>query len=164
MENFVTRHMNGHLYRLGVGLILFNEIGHVLIGQRTHATPNSDIWQLPQGGQDPGERPRDAIRREVWEEINLTVRDEDFLDISLPETSYLLPETYRTRGFDGQIHTWFAALSPSREIPDFTRARDQEFRAMQWASTGWILDHTDAFRREPYKQVLPLAFQAFQMR
>ena len=53
-------------YRPCVGLMLRNAEGEVFVGQRRDR--NTDAWQMPQGGVDNGEDPRDAALRELWEE------------------------------------------------------------------------------------------------
>ena len=50
-------------YRPCVGVMLANPAGLVFVGQRK----DSEIaaWQMPQGGIDPGESPREAALREL---------------------------------------------------------------------------------------------------
>ena len=55
------------LYRPCVGIVLFNKLGHVLVGQRLDTYSNA--WQLPQGGIEKGEKPEAAAMRELEEEI-----------------------------------------------------------------------------------------------
>src|SRR3546814_8037849 len=57
-------------YRPCVGLMLFNAAGKVFVGTRVD-TPG-DHWQMPQGGIDPGETPRQAAMRELAEEVGTT--------------------------------------------------------------------------------------------
>src|SRR5665811_972323 len=54
-------------YRPGVGIILLNERGNIFIGSR--ADVPGEAWQLPQGGIDERESPREAAMRELKEEI-----------------------------------------------------------------------------------------------
>ena len=60
-------------YRPNVGIALFNASGEVLIGRRFRDDGPEIIlpgleWQMPQGGIDANEDPRDAVMRELWEE------------------------------------------------------------------------------------------------
>src|SRR5512138_735989 len=75
--NAATRHpsmmTNEKPYRPNVGIALFNASGAVLIGRRFRDDGPEIIlpgleWQMPQGGVDAGENPRDAVMRELWEE------------------------------------------------------------------------------------------------
>ena len=55
------------------GIALFNAAGQVLIGRRFRDDGPEIIlpgleWQMPQGGIDADEDPRDAVMRELWEE------------------------------------------------------------------------------------------------
>lgn len=55
-------------YRPCVGVVLMNDAGKVFVGERID-TPGA--WQMPQGGIDAGEAPREAALRELWEETGL---------------------------------------------------------------------------------------------
>src|SRR3954469_16192773 len=52
-------------YRRGVGIVLVNGDGRVFVAERID-TPGA--WQMPQGGIDKGETPREAALRELLEE------------------------------------------------------------------------------------------------
>ena len=53
-------------YRPCVGLMLLGRDGRIFAGQRIDNP--MDAWQMPQGGIDDGESPRDAALRELEEE------------------------------------------------------------------------------------------------
>ena len=50
-------------YRRNVGVMLINHAGHAFVGQRMDS--EEPAWQMPQGGIDDGETPRDAALREL---------------------------------------------------------------------------------------------------
>lgn len=54
----------------------------VLLTQLSVDTGRPGLWILPGGGVDPGERPEDAVVREVWEESGQNVSVGDLLDVS----------------------------------------------------------------------------------
>src|SRR3954462_8432130 len=63
-------------YRPNVGIALFNSSGRVLIGRRFRDSGPEVIspgfaWQMPQGGIDGEEDPRDAGMRERCEETGV---------------------------------------------------------------------------------------------
>jgi 8-oxo-dGTP pyrophosphatase MutT (NUDIX family) len=54
-------------YRANVGIVLMNDDRQVFIGGRVNARG----WQFPQGGIRRGERPEEALYRELAEEVGL---------------------------------------------------------------------------------------------
>ena len=56
-------------YRPCVGLMLLNPAGRVFAGQRLDNP--EPAWQMPQGGIDAGETPREAALRELGEETGI---------------------------------------------------------------------------------------------
>ena len=54
-------------YRPCVGIMLINRDNLVLVAQRIDQV--AEAWQMPQGGVDEGETPRQAALRELKEEI-----------------------------------------------------------------------------------------------
>ena len=73
------RHDRNKPYRPNVGIALFNASGQVLIGRRFRDDGPEIIlpgleWQMPQGGIDAGEDPREAVMRELWEETGVGQR------------------------------------------------------------------------------------------
>jgi len=53
----------------------------VLLTRMSARTRIAGWWTLPGGGIDHGEDPRDAVRREVFEETGLHVQPEEVLDV-----------------------------------------------------------------------------------
>src|SRR3954449_13104437 len=62
-------------YRTCVGMMLINAEGLVFIGRRTGGgidhVDASHVWQMPQGGVDPGEDTWAAAKRELYEETSI---------------------------------------------------------------------------------------------
>ena len=151
------------LLRPNVGIALFNADGRVLIGHRFRDDGPEIIlpgleWQMPQGGVDPGEDLREAVRRELWEETN--VRDADFLG----ETDWLTYEfppydgpPHRFGQFRGQRQKWFALrfTGVETEIDPLTPRNEQpaEFDAWRWERLDRVADLVVPFRREVYRAV-----------
>ena len=55
--------------------MVLNQVGRAFIGRRIEGPEHIDathVWQLPQGGIDPGEDPWPAALRELREETNIT--------------------------------------------------------------------------------------------
>src|SRR6202035_5988903 len=55
-------------YRPAVGIMLLNSRREVFVARRRDM-PTIPAWQMPQGGIDPGETPRQAALRELEEDI-----------------------------------------------------------------------------------------------
>ena len=61
-------------YRTCVGVMLLNADGLVFIGRRAGGIEHVDeahVWQMPQGGVDPGEDTFAAAKRELYEETGM---------------------------------------------------------------------------------------------
>ncbi len=57
---------------VGVGVVVFNEMGEVLLVQRGRP-PRQGEWSLPGGLIDLGEKLADAAKRELWEECAIEI-------------------------------------------------------------------------------------------
>ena len=102
-------------YRPNVGIALFNASGQVLIGRRFRDDGPEIIlpgleWQMPQGGIDADENPRDAVMRELWEETGVASADylgeTDWHTYEFPP--YAGSPSHRLAKFRGQRQKWFA--------------------------------------------------------
>ena len=68
--------------KTSAGVIIINELygrPHLLLG---HAT-GQKYWDLPKGGIEPGEDPREAAIRETLEETGVVINDNLLLEIGL---------------------------------------------------------------------------------
>ena len=68
-------------YRPAVGIMLLNHDGRVFVGRRIDMPAGLAAWQMPQGGIDPGETPRQAALRELQEEVGLTLHESTVLGV-----------------------------------------------------------------------------------
>lgn len=143
-------------YRPCVGVMLVNRQGRVFVGQRLDR--DEDAWQMPQGGIDAGESPRQAALRELWEEIGVTpdqVRVEaetpDWLRYDLPHD--LVPRVWRGR-FRGQEQKWFLMRYQGGDEGIEIATEHPEFSEWRWALPDELLPHIVPFKREVYARVL----------
>ena len=75
---------NDYLFRLSIKALVQNEYGEVLVVKET----GRGWWDLPGGGMDHEESIKDAIARELKEEVNLN-GDFTYKVISVDEPSFL---------------------------------------------------------------------------
>ena len=155
---------DGKPYRPNVGIALFNASGQVLIGRRFRDDGPEIIlpgleWQMPQGGIDADEDPREAVMRELWEEtgvVNATYLGEtDWLTYEFPPFDG--PSSHRLAKFRGQRQKWFALRFTGRddEIDPLTPRNGQpaEFDQWRWERLDRVADLVVPFRREVYRTV-----------
>ena len=75
---------NENLWHRHVSCWIMNEKGQILLQQRSLTkTKNPGMWSKTGGHVDKGETPNEAIKREVFEEIGLSVKDEDIFNIEI---------------------------------------------------------------------------------
>lgn len=141
-------------YRPCVGVVLINHDGRIFVGRRKD-TPNA--WQMPQGGIDKGETPREAALRELLEETGADKAEylaetEGWLRYDLPAT--LIGKLWGGR-YRGQEQKWiaFRFTGDDGDI-DLDAAKDDEFDAWRWSTPGEALNDIVPFKREVYAAVL----------
>lgn len=116
-------------------------------------TDIKNAWQFPQGGIDKSETPREALFRELKEEIGT-----DKVDIiaEYPEwISYDFPSQVvkKMYPYDGQIQKYFLVrLQEQSEINIDTE--EPEFDAYKFVQVEDLFNYITFFKRPVYKQVL----------
>ena len=155
---------DGKPYRPNVGIALFNASGQVLIGRRFRDDGPEIIlpgleWQMPQGGIDADENPRDAVMRELWEETGIVgashLGETDWLSYEFPR--YDGPP-HRLAKFRGQRQKWFALRFTGQDGDIDLTAHEPEFSDFQWVSLEALPGLIVPFKRQTYKAVIA-AFQ-----
>jgi putative (di)nucleoside polyphosphate hydrolase len=139
-------------YRPCVGLMVVNPAGLVFIGERRGLVGG---WQMPQGGIDRGEQPRDAALRELIEEIG-TDRVELAQESSRWYAYDLPPELIaRFHGgrYRGQSQKWFAFRFAGSDADIDIRTSKPEFRRWRWAAPPEVIELIVPFKRAVYEAV-----------
>ena len=142
-------------YRSAVGIMLLNQAGQVFVARRIDM-PTVAAWQMPQGGIDPGETPRQAALRELREEIG--TNKAEILGESRVWRKYDLPAEL-ARGvwggrYRGQRQKWFA-MRFTGDDTDIDLATDHpEFDAWTWIRPEQLPEMIVPFKRQLYIDIL----------
>jgi len=140
-------------YRPGVGLALFDRRGLVFAAQRIDMAV--EAWQMPQGGIDAGETPRQAALRELKEETGTDKAEfkaeiTDWLTYELP--AELAGRAWRG-SFRGQRQKWFALAFAGTDADIDIATRHPEFRAWRWMPLDAVAKAIVPFKRAVYERV-----------
>jgi putative (di)nucleoside polyphosphate hydrolase len=151
-------------YRPCVGMAVFNREGRVFIGRRINGPEHVDeihVWQMPQGGVDPGEDTYKAALRELYEETN--IRSVEKLG-EIPEwLNYDIPPEIAGHAWSGkyrgQTQKWYALrfTGPDSEI-DVTHpgggTHKPEFVEWRWEVLQNLPALIVPFKRQVYERVV----------
>jgi len=61
-----------------VAAIIHDAVGHIFATQRGYGD-FKDFWEFPGGKMEPGESPEQALKREIWEELETCIVIERFV-------------------------------------------------------------------------------------
>jgi len=140
-------------YRPCVGVMLINADGMVFVARRKD-TP--DAWQMPQGGIDEGETPRQAALRELEEEIG-TAKAEILAESAgwhrydLPP--HLLGRVWGGR-FRGQEQKWVLCRFTGQDTDIDLDTDHPEFDAWKWVPVADLTRLIVPFKRAIYEAVV----------
>ena len=86
---------------------LIDADGRVLIAERPAGKSMAGLWEFPGGKVDPGERPEDALIRELKEELGIVVNEACLAPLTFASHSYedfhLLMPLYVCRRWEGTV-------------------------------------------------------------
>jgi len=141
-------------YRRGVGMMLINGEGRVFAAQRKDTT--QEAWQMPQGGIDEGESPRDAAFRELEEEIGTRAAEiigesREWYRYDLPAD--LVPRVWKSR-YRGQAQKWFVMRFLGRDSDIDIATAHAEFSAWRWIALQDLPGLIIPFKRQLYTDLV----------
>lgn len=143
-------------YRPCVGMMICNDKGRIFAGQRIDST--LDAWQMPQGGVEKGEEPRDAALRELEEEtgipayaIEIEAETADWIPYDLPH--HLVPKLWSGR-FRGQKQRWFLMRFLGDDSLINIETKQPEFNRWCWLRPEDLLSRIVPFKRDTYERVI----------
>ena len=137
-------------YRPCVGIMLINHTGEVFVAQRIDTTV--EAWQMPQGGIDRGETPRQAALRELKEEVGtdnaeIIAESRDWLRYDLPAA--LIPRVWKGR-YRGQRQKWFLLRFLGQDSDIDIETEHPEFSTWRWVDLESLPDLIIPFKRQLY--------------
>ena len=141
-------------YRPNVAMIIvsenYPEQKEIFIAQRNDLL---DIWQFPQGGIDKGEEVKEALFREMEEEIGTT--DAEIVGEYPEWISYDFPEKIakKMRPYKGQTQKYFL-MKLNKDAKIKLDTAHPEFIDHKFVSVEDVLNHTAHFKKPVYETVI----------
>jgi len=142
-------------YRPNVGIIVFNQQGEVLAGERTNVLGG---WQFPQGGIDAEEDPKAAAFRELYEEVGIAnpelVKElEEWLYYDFPDSLKL---SKGMKAYKGQMQKWFLVYWNHPATECNLDIHEREFTEVKFMAFSECVDSVVEFKKDVYKQLLTI--------
>ena len=148
--------INALPYRPCVGIMICNLEGRIFAGQRIDS--HLDAWQMPQGGVEKDEDPRDAALRELEEEtgipahaVEILAETADWIPYDLPH--HLVPKLWKGR-FRGQKQRWFLMRFLGDDDLINIKTEHPEFNRWCWLRPEDLLTRIVPFKKDTYERVI----------
>jgi putative (di)nucleoside polyphosphate hydrolase len=143
-------------FRLNVGIVLCNAEGKLLWARRVQ---RHNAWQFPQGGIRAGETAKDAMYRELTEELGLYPHHVQYMSHTQRWLFYRLPKQYIR--YDtlplciGQKQKWFLLrLITDDKNVNLAYSAKPEFIEWRWVDYWHPLKEVVVFKRLVYQRML----------
>ena len=142
-------------FRKGIGVFLINTNNQLWVGKRIDF--KNDYWQMPQGGIDNNENPRQAMIRELSEEVGIKKNYEILMERE-GWLSYSLPSSLKKIVWDGryvgQIQKWFACKFFGKDKEFDLETHKPEFEEWKWIRPEDAVKFVVPFKKKLYRDVL----------
>ena len=142
-------------FRKGIGVFLINTNNQLWVGKRIDF--KNDYWQMPQGGIDNNENPRQAMIRELSEEVGIKKNYEILMERE-GWLSYSLPSSLKKIVWDGryvgQIQKWFACKFFGKDKEFDLETHKPEFEEWKWIRPEDAVKLVVPFKKKLYRDVL----------
>jgi putative (di)nucleoside polyphosphate hydrolase len=148
------------LYRPAVGIMLVNAVDLVFVGRRIDMPAGLAAWQMPQGGIDPGETPREAAFRELNEEVGthkaeIIAETQGWLHYDVPpEIIIEITQPHWGGRYRGQRQKWFLMRFTGADTDIDVATEHPEFDAWEWVEPARLPELIVPFKRQLYRDIL----------
>ncbi|MCB1668103.1 MAG: RNA pyrophosphohydrolase [Porticoccaceae bacterium] len=142
-------------FRPNVGIVISDGAGKLFWGKRV----GQSGWQFPQGGISRGEKPEDALYRELFEEVGLESQDVKIIGSTKGWLRYRLPKKFVRKNSSplciGQKQKWFllTLISDESRIA-FDRVDTPEFDNYSWVNYWYPVAQVVDFKQDVYRRAL----------
>jgi putative (di)nucleoside polyphosphate hydrolase len=149
-----TQNANPLEYRRGVGIMLINLRTEIFIARRNDLP--GEVWQMPQGGIDRDETPKQAAFRELKEEIGTD--NAEVIAESKHWFYYDLPADLAKKAWGGrwrgQRQKWFVMLFKGDDAEINLATANPEFDAWRWVAVHELQALPVSFKKRLYASLL----------
>ena len=137
-------------YRQAVLAVFIQKDGKILLGKRS----DNGFWQFPQGGIDFGESPKEALYREMEEEIGCSLFD--IVKQTNSSITYNFPKELSLpicKKYKGQSQKWFLMRYLGEDNQINIKTKKPEFLDWKWVDLKEITNLVVDFKLHVYQEV-----------
>jgi putative (di)nucleoside polyphosphate hydrolase len=142
-------------FRNCVGIMLINRDKNVWVGERMD---HPGAFQMPQGGVEFNEDPRDAALRELCEETSVDPSQVVMLAESADWHYIHWPKEVQAKAwggkFKGQKQKWYLLQLTTDFDPTNLDVEMPEFSCHKWSHIDTVADMVVPFKRDVYKSIV----------
>lgn len=136
-------------FRIAVMAVIVNNEQKVLIG----SSPRDGGYKFPQGGLEPHEDALTGIKRELNEELGISIIDKDIIEIHSEKVQYHYPPEDPYYIFKGQQ---LSVIKIQYNSSMLFIPQDDEFDELVWIHPTDLPKYNTHFRLQAYQRALEI--------